>query len=66
MPRARDLTLKEVADDLGVHFATVLRWIHNGKVKRVTLKKNSSGHFVFRKTDLVALRRYKNSVRRAV
>lgn len=56
------LGLQQVALALGVHPATVVRWLDTGKVA-VRKKKNSRGRYVFTPSDLRKLKRHKLTVR---
>ena len=56
------LNLKDVATKLGVHPATIVRWLETGKVA-VKKKKTSRGHYVFTPGDLRSLERFKEAVR---
>ena len=54
-------TLKQVAVTVGVHSATIMRWITLGKVS-VKKKKNSRGHHVFTESDVEELKSYYGKV----
>ncbi|MBU1700299.1 MAG: helix-turn-helix domain-containing protein [Candidatus Eisenbacteria bacterium] len=54
-------SLKEIAQNLGVHPATIVRWIETGKVA-VKKKKDSSGHYVFTGADIKKFKAHKNAI----
>lgn len=59
--KTRYYSLKEVAEVVGVHSATIIRWIDQRKV-RLKKKKNASGHYVFTEDDLRALTQYHTAI----
>jgi len=54
--------LTAVAKAVGVHSATVVRWLKDGKVPTVKKKKNAQGHWVFTDADIAALRRHRTTI----
>jgi DNA-binding transcriptional MerR regulator len=52
-------TLKQVAGQVGVSTATIIRWMATKKV-RVARKKNQHGYYSFTEADLRKLIDYKN------
>lgn len=62
MPGVKGYSLTEVANQVGVVNATIVRWIETRKVK-IPKRKNSRGHYVFTEADLKKLIEYKNRVR---
>jgi predicted site-specific integrase-resolvase len=54
--------LKDVAKQLGVHPATIVRWLEAGKVD-VRKKKTTRGHYVFTASDVRKLQRFNGSIR---
>ena len=56
-------SLKDVAARLGVHPATIVRWLEAGKVG--LKKKNVHGHYVFHEPDLRRLEKFKTAIRTA-
>jgi excisionase family DNA binding protein len=62
MPGVKGYSLTEVANQVGVVKATIVRWIETRKVK-IPKRKNVRGHYVFTEADLKKLIEYKNRVR---
>ena len=56
-----NLTLTQVASEVGVHPSTVVRWISTGKVN-VPKRKNRQGHYRFSQKDLSLLRKYSERI----
>lgn len=52
---------KEVADYVGVHPDTVVRWLEKKKVE-VRRKKNARGHYVFSEADRAKFKEYAESI----
>jgi predicted site-specific integrase-resolvase len=58
------LYLREVADRIGVHPSTILRWVKEKKVK-VTGYKDRRGYWVFREADLSKFESHARDIRPA-
>ncbi len=56
------LGLRDVATELRVHPATIVRWLETGKVA-VRKKKTSRGYYVFTRADLQKFERFKQAIR---
>ena len=54
------LSLREVAEKLGVSERTIVRWIETGKVE-VKKNKNRQGHYRFTRDDFLKLKKYAES-----
>ena len=52
---------KSVAEKVGVHPDTIVRWIEKRKVA-VQKKKNSRGHYVFTEADLQKFKDHAESI----
>lgn len=61
MPNVKGYTLKEVADEVGVVKATIVRWMDTRKVK-VKKKRTARGHYFFTEADLKKFIEYKNLI----
>jgi predicted site-specific integrase-resolvase len=61
MPDVKGYSLKEVASNVGVVNATIVRWMETRKVK-VKKKKNSRGYYFFTEADLQKFLEYKNRI----
>jgi DNA-binding transcriptional MerR regulator len=61
MPNVKGYSLKEVAAQVGVVKATIVRWMETKKVK-IPKRKNARGHYVFTEADLKKLLDYKEHI----
>jgi len=55
------LLLSDVVEEVGVHPATIRRWMAEKRVA-VTKKKNARGWYVFTRQDITKLKEYRDSV----
>jgi predicted site-specific integrase-resolvase len=62
MVKVKGYSLKEVANEVGVATATIVRWIEVKKVD-VVKKKNTRGHYIFTESDLQKLIAYHERIR---
>lgn len=62
MLQPRGYTLKQVADEVGVSPATIIRWIDVRKVK-ITKRLDARGRYVFTEADLKKLKEHAVGIR---
>lgn len=62
MAGKKQLGLAAAAEAVGVHPATIIRWLKERRVLSVKRKKNARGHWVFTDVDVTALKSYKESI----
>ena len=61
VPMATGYSRKEVAEYVGVHPDTIVRWMEKRKVP-IRKKKNAQGHYVFSEADRSSLKEYAESI----